>query len=242
MEKPFATQKSGYLKYVRGAALLVAILLGASLLDMRYSTSLCSVFAKLLLLLALILYAAKKKLTLWNACARRYYLLALVPFLFALPMYVGRPDASVDVGTAVLGFAGVFTTGIVEELYYRAVGLYFFRGKPVTYRLIVILSLVFSLSHTVNYFFADPLSVTLQLAVAFALGMFSTGVFLRTRNISIPICAHVLLNGTSMFFALFSHTGGAIGSIGYLIVCSLLIAAMTAAGFLLTKPVLQQAI
>ncbi len=125
-------------------------------------------------------------------------------------------------------------------MYYRGVALHLFRGERITYRLAIRLSLVFSLSHAVNFFFADPLSVALQLLLAFALGVFTLGAFLRTRNIIIPILAHFLLNGTAMLFGLFSRDSRLVSDTGYFILAGMLTAALTAVGMRLVNGVLDQ--
>ena len=231
-----------YVEFILGAAVLAGVILGASALDVLCPVPLFSLAAKLLMTAAFLLYAAKKKLALAPPCKPRYWLAALIPFIFALPMSFGRLDASPHIWAALFGFGGVLTTAALEELYFRAAALHIFRGEKVTYKLTAALALVFSASHAVNFFFADALSVTLQLAVAFALGMFTLGLMLRTRNIFIPILAHLMLNGTAMFFQLFSQNSGAVGSGGYIIICLLMTVTLTFAGVKLTKGVLNETI
>lgn len=225
-----------------GAVLFTAAVLGASLLDMHFGVQIAAVSVKLIISAVLILIYTKNGLHLSEACGRRYFLFALIPFIFAFAMSFGIPDASPGISAVISGFLGVFSTVLAEELYYRAAVLRLFRGEKITYRLVLLLSLVFSLSHAVNYFFADALAVTLQLAVAFSLGTFTLGIFLRTRNIIIPMLSHLLLNGTPMFFELFSGNGGAVGYAGYLTICIIMIIVLTSAGFVLTKSVLNKTI
>lgn len=236
------TQKTKYAKYILGAVIVVALITGASVLDTLCRLPVCSVSVKLLLVVALVILGVKKGVAPFGRCDGRYYLLVLIPFVFSLLMSVGRLNAAPTAAAVIFGFLGVLTTVLVEELYYRASVLHFFKGEAVTYKLVAIVSLIFCLLHAVNYFFAEPLAVTLQLAVAFGLGLFTTGLFLRTRNVAVPTVGHFLLNGTSLFFGLLSADGGFIGGVGYVIVCAAMAVTLSVVGLFLTKGELNKTI
>jgi membrane protease YdiL (CAAX protease family) len=110
-----------------------------------------------------------------------------------------------DSGTTVLVFdhllflVSCIFVAVFEELFFR---VYIFQKLLKIYKrlsllkVVALASLVFALAHLVNVFKPgiEPFSVIVQVVMAFGLGFIFQAIYLKTRNIILPICIHALVN------------------------------------------------
>jgi len=100
-----------------------------------------------------------------------------------------------------------FAPSLFEELLFRLflfAGLYKYLYSfklPKFTRTVIITSIIFALSHSIN--FSNPeyvqLSVIAQVLFAFGVGLFLQSLFIRYRNILIPIIIHGIINYIGMY-------------------------------------------
>lgn len=114
-----------------------------------------------------------------------------------LPLALGLcwlcpPDRSPALSELLLCFAGVLSTALWEELFFRWLGVSLFRGEEGIHPADLLwLGLVFALPHGVNLLIHPVLG---QLISAFLGSFFLLGLYAATGNLFLPILAHLLLN------------------------------------------------
>jgi len=108
----------------------------------------------------------------------------------------------------------LFGTGLFEEVLFRGLVLklllvVFGDSKKGIVKAALISSLIFGAIHIVNAFFGAGLLPTIsQVIYATAIGIFFAALYLRTRNLLVPILLHALINFSSQIFgAIVSHDG-----------------------------------
>lgn len=111
------------------------------------------------------------------------------------------PNSSMSLAKALLGvFAGIVSLGIafIEEIAFRYVGVYRFKNDQFTLALMIIISnLLFGFTHYYN--FGGSFLATIPYAMA---GVILSVAYLCTKNIWVPIFAHLMFNSVDILGAL----------------------------------------
>ena len=100
-------------------------------------------------------------------------------------------------------FAGI-VPGFAEEILYRGIIIsYFmklFKSSKGIFLILIFSSLIFGLIHLPNFFLSDSFNIILfQIFYAFAFGILTGAVYLRTGNLWPPIILHSLIDISSFF-------------------------------------------
>lgn len=132
--------------------------------------------------------------------------MALLPLIFGIIIYYGPINNSPSFGVIITGFLGITTTVIWEELHYRVIGVELLKDKNkfISIKSIIILILIFALSHSINFIFNPNLTEIIRIIFSISTGALFLGLYLNTKNVFMPMLSHFLLNYTSMFFTTFS--------------------------------------
>ena len=111
-------------------------------------------------------------------------------------------------------FRPIIGTGFFEEVFFRGLVLKlllvaFGDSKKGMLKAALISSVIFGAVHITNAIFGAGLLPTIsQFIYATAIGIFYAALYLRTRNLWVPILLHALINfSTQIFGAIVSHEG-----------------------------------
>ena len=121
----------------------------------------------------------------------------ILPLLICI-YFISRKDFNqVEAGLVLAFILSCTFTGVAEELFFR--GLIFpafFSGRKNAYLAAILSSVVFGLVHFINLFRQpDNFSGILSQAIfAFSIGVYFSGLLIRTGSIFIPVLVHALVN------------------------------------------------
>ena len=203
--------------YLLGAMLGTLLVAGCACMDTVYgSGELFAVIAKLLMIAALVLtcrvFGGLKKLT-EGGYFSRYLPLVLVFPACSLVMNAGPLTASLPFRDAAYWVAGLLTEVLWEELFFRH-GARLLFGRKLLFRpkTIVFTSLVYGVCHLLGSLF-DPVSALWADALlSVCIGLFLTALYLRTKNILVPMTAHFLMRFTTELFLRCSDAPGSLNA------------------------------
>lgn len=126
-----------------------------------------------------------------------------IPLLFVLMATIGNWQVYVDTNRTLLFLflSSMIVVGLTEELIFRGIILallikVFKNNKATLYYSVLISSFIFAFGHYINLFEEHDnfWGISRQVFFAFSLGIFFSGLFLRTQNIIIPAIVHGLIN------------------------------------------------
>jgi membrane protease YdiL (CAAX protease family) len=112
---------------------------------------------------------------------------------------IENSNSTITSNQNLLFFLSCLLVGAFEELFFR---VYIFhsllsnlKGKSLL-KIITITSLIFALAHITNMLNPDvvAISVFVQIVFAFGLGFIFQAIYLRFKNIILPICLHGIFN------------------------------------------------
>ena len=152
----------------------------------------------------------------------KYLFVALIPMCISIILICGPINRAPSLKNVVLGILGMLATAIWEELFYRVIGVEVFKNSDgiITKNSVIILVLLFSFSHAINIVLKphEYMIELFRIVLSASAGMLFLALYLKTRNIYVPILSHFLMNYTTLFFKTFSYTPNVLGYITYDIV------------------------
>ncbi|MCQ2354640.1 MAG: CPBP family intramembrane metalloprotease [Clostridia bacterium] len=188
---------------------------------------------KIVLIAGFIRYIKLRQIPVLRKCNPLFFLYAVIPFIFACLLSYSAPGQTPKILLVISSAAGVITTCIVEELFFRTYMLSTIKPKDQSVKQLLIFSVFFSLAHAINFFFNDWLSTTLQLIIAFSFATVVIEIYWCTNNILTTVIPHLAMNITSTFFALFGTKSGnsntiiiASSIVGFIIINSAIVAVL----------------
>ena len=202
--------------YLLGAVLSALLITGSAGIDRLLGTGeLVSVIADLLLaavlLLSLRIFGDTRQLVEGSIISRYLPLVLLLP-AFALVANPAPLRGSLPLGETILWVLGLVAEAMWEELFFRHTALRLFGRKAMfSVRVTAFTALVFGGRCLMNVLFVPfPAALSEALLTACS-GVFFSALYLRTKNIFVPVLAHFLMNfckelfprlsGSPVFFA-----------------------------------------
>lgn len=237
--------RKGILQYVAGAAFFSAMQVMAYFLDLKYTDGMgwISIGMKtLIIVVCIFILVSTKAHFLKNhakAQERRLCYAAMgIILILGFIAYARSLNVSIGFSAALAGILSVLTTAVWEELYYRAVAVQLLHEDRdrLSRSALILLTVVFSLSHGVNAINGDYLSAFLTVMLAAGFGFLLLAIYSATGSLILPWILHFMNNFISWFFISFSSNGSACGFTMFI----LLLIAMTVAGFVMGKKILSK--
>ncbi len=105
----------------------------------------------------------------------------------------------------------VVTTAIWEELFYRCIGSLVVLNNRHNMSGMIIISIVFALSHLMNLFGGDYLSTVVIVIFAFGFGMYLNSCYLLSGSIIFALILHFFINFSNSLFAMLSISSNLVG-------------------------------
>lgn len=198
------------LVYISLSSVFAFALAGAALLDAQqnHNINLLDILTKLLIITGIFAYSSLCGMPM-NAPGSRVFtfwlLAALIPAFantvntLCIPNYYPGTTETINLA------ATMFTTAVWEEMYFRYVGKTLFEQEgKYSIGAVVLLSVAFGVTHMINIFFYDPVSVLIQLLSASISGVFWLALYRHTGSLTLTIIAHFLQNFMGTFFQTFT--------------------------------------
>lgn len=220
----------------------VAVLLSwlLALLAIRDRTAelplLWSTLAKVLIVLLLLFYARLSGTDKYLICGKTFSqntLWLLLPLAGAVLMYFGVPNTRPAPLSAVMTFLAVLAAVVWEELYFRFLGRLLFERCGKYHLLVVVLTSAAYGGTQLFHAMYRPLGVVscmMLFILSTAQGIFLTALYSKSKNILLPLAAHLLQDVAEVFFRQFSTASNGVFGRGD-IFGGLLAVAYTAVGF-----------
>lgn len=210
--------------FIFGGITACAVILGCYYLDeITHLDGLFDLIAKCLLIIVILIAVVRIDPDFnigfgFKGFVSKFMPLEFIPVFVLAVMYFVPFDASPHVETVILTYCGILTTVVWEELYFRVFGLCLFKQTGETdWKTVLLLSLVFGLTYLVD---AVPLphlifEVVLQSIEAVAHGFFLLALYVKSRNILLPMVMHFLCSAVVVTYDLFSTQSHYFGETAY---------------------------
>lgn len=221
------TKKWRYLLFVGLAVLFVGLLIAANFLDLFFNKgpifNLVVQFLFFVISLELVCLSEEQfglHVKKFNVV---YYVLGIVPILFACLVWYGPLNLKSDYWQLFLAFLSVILTGLWQEMFFRGVGYALLKpGRKKNLGAFFVITLVFGLSFLPNLAFypGNVGFVLFGCFVALILGMFLLVVFLRAQTITLPIVINIVFNLPSVYFVQCSTKPMILGELMYYVLMS----------------------
>ena len=208
--------------FILGAVLASGLQVAAYFLDTQIADGAgwISVIIKVLFIISCVLFLSRSKVSVLSVKAGAKDLrlcLAFVMVVIVLQLVAQyRPCNFVpNLAVFLAGVLGVLTIAMWEELYYRAVAVQILeeRLNRLSTRGIVVMTLVFSLSHMVNLVSGDYIAVLITVIFASGFGFLLLAIYATSKSLILPIVLHFTVNYLSTLFNTFSTNAPAVGGV-----------------------------
>jgi hypothetical protein len=180
-----------------------------------------TIIAVIIFSILCIKFMKKKGLKVFGSGIKDYKYLALIiiPIILCGISSFGKIDLQPSFFVIITTFVQILLLALGEEFWFRGVGTALFNNKENKKTCIIIISIIFGLSHLSNIFYGQELLYTIGQAIfCICSGAFWLMLYEKTNNIVISIIAHTAHNIAvdTMMWNIFTTSPYYLGNTAYI--------------------------
>lgn len=187
-------------KFILDSIIFILLIFLGKLLDFRLSVNFICLFIEILTIIWLLFYFKKHKMKLQNKFVSPYLYFLIIPFVVSLILNVTMIKIDFN-WLFVFNILSIFIASVVSELFFRRFAIYF--HNQIKYKKVILFNIMYALLFIPSLFFVDIISGIMNIFLAFSLGMFLTGLYLKTKNIWVSILGNFIFSLITFIFTTF---------------------------------------